>query len=48
MSGNEAKIIRLDEFRRRREEAQGKTAQPAVPPIVWFPVWVWVPVLPLP
>lgn len=49
MSANTATIVSLEEFRRRRAEAQAAAAAPATPPtVMWYPVWVMVPVWPLP
>jgi hypothetical protein len=47
MSAQGARVIDLEEYRRRREV---RSEQPApmlpVPPIVWVPVWMWVPFWP--
>lgn len=43
----QARVIDLDEYRRRRAEQRERT-QPAMPaPVMWVPVWVWVPVWPM-
>ena len=48
MSAQGARVIDLTEYRRRRAE---KTEQhaifPAVPQVVWVPVWMWVPLWPM-
>lgn len=48
MSAEGARVIDLDEYRRRRSQ-RNEPALPAVmpPPIVWVPVWLWVPVWPI-
>ncbi len=49
MSAKTATIVSFEEFRRRRAEAQATAAAPATPaPVMWYPVWVMVPVWPLP
>lgn len=49
MSATTATIVSFEEFRRRRAEAQAAAAAPATPaPVMWYPVWVMVPVWPLP
>ena len=48
MNQSEARIIPLDEFRRRRQQGQAQASVPSQPAIVWVPVWFWVPVLTLP
>ena len=44
MSAQGARVIDLEQYRRRREEARERTAPAAQPPMMWVPVWVWVPV----
>ena len=47
MSAKSAVVVSLEEFRRRR--ASQHAAKPApVQPVVWCPVWVMVPVWPVP
>jgi hypothetical protein len=49
MSQKTATIVSLEEHRRRRAEAQVAAAAPATPaPVMWYPVWVMVPVWPVP
>jgi len=49
MSARGARVIDLEEYRRRREEK--RRATPAAPvlsaPMVWIPVWMWVPFWPI-
>ena len=48
MSAQGARVINLEEYRRRRE---AKIARPVAAglaaPLVWFPVWMWVPFWPM-
>lgn len=58
MSAQGARVINLQEYRRRRE-AQSENERPALMQpqvgmvslapvsIVWFPVWTWVPCWPI-
>ena len=42
-----AKVVDLEEFRRRRVERDRDSVRPApvvLAPVVWYPVWVWMPV----
>jgi hypothetical protein len=49
MSAKTATIVSLEEYRRRRAEAQAAAAPATTPaPVMWYPVWVMVPVWPLP
>ena len=47
MNAQEARVIDLEQYRRRREEQRERT--PPVMPVqlVWVPVWFWVPVWPM-
>ncbi len=49
MSVQGARVIDLQEYRRRREARRGAaTSVPAVAPaMVWVPVWMWVPLWPM-
>lgn len=58
MSAQGARVINLQEYRRRREaqngnerhapmQAQVGMASAAPVSIVWFPVWTWVPCWPI-
>lgn len=48
MSAQGASVIDLAEYRRRRAEKSARTlAVPAVQPVVWVPVWMWVPLWPM-
>ncbi len=47
MSAEGARIIDLDEYRRRRVERSAQPPLALAPPIVWVPVWLWVPVWPI-
>jgi len=43
----QARVIDLEQYRRRRAE-QRERAQPVMPaPVMWVPVWVWVPLWPM-
>jgi hypothetical protein len=44
--GNTARVIDLDEVRRKRADEQRKKAQATPAVLVWVPVWFWVPVWP--
>jgi hypothetical protein len=45
MSAQGARVIDLDEYRRRRAARREQAAPaPAIPPVLWVPVWMWVPV----
>jgi hypothetical protein len=48
MSAKTATIVSFEEFRRRRAEAQAAAAPATSPTVMWYPVWVMVPVWPLP
>ena len=49
MAASGARVIDLEEFRRRRaarEERESSTAMRAYAALcVWYPVWYWVPVV---
>jgi hypothetical protein len=48
MSSAAARVIQLDEFRRRRDERQTMShSTNASTPVVWYPVWVWVALWPV-
>lgn len=56
MSAQGARVIDLEEYRRRREAQSQRPAPMRAPlgmtsaapvPIVWFPVWAWVPYWPM-
>ncbi len=42
------RVIDLEEYRRRREEkASTPAVAPGPTPVVWVPVWMWVPCWPI-
>jgi len=43
MNQRNARVIHLDEVRRRRADEQHQKAQAAPVVLVWVPVWFWVP-----
>ncbi len=44
MSAQGARVIDLEEYRRRRAAKTDQRAATAeMPPVVWIPVWMWVP-----
>ncbi len=44
MSTQGARVIDLDEYRRRRAARSDRpAAPPAAAPVLWVPVWMWVP-----
>ena len=49
MSAQGARVINLEQYRRQREgRNESPTPQPlASAPLVWVPVWVWVPFWPM-
>ncbi len=49
MSARSARVIDLDEYRRRREEKRREAPAPvaSLPQLVWIPVWMWVPFWPI-
>lgn len=48
MSAQGARVIDLTEYRQRRAaKAERATAAPSVQPVVWVPVWMWVPFWPM-
>ncbi|HVK63324.1 MAG TPA: hypothetical protein VM694_02555 [Polyangium sp.] len=46
MNQRSARVIDLDEVRRRRADEQRQKAQSESVVLVWVPVWFWVPVWP--
>jgi hypothetical protein len=46
MSAQGARVIDLTEYRRRRVEKRAQVAS-APAPVVWVPVWMWVPFWPM-
>lgn len=46
MSAQGARVIDLTEYRRRRA-AKATTAASARTPVLWVPVWMWVPFWPM-
>jgi hypothetical protein len=47
MSAQGARVIDLDEYRRRREAKRDLPALPGPVPVVWVPMWMWVPFWPM-
>lgn len=45
MSAQGAQVIDLAEYRRRREAKQAEAK--GLTPIIWVPVWMWVPFWPM-
>ena len=45
MSASVARVIDLEDYRRRRTTKTQSTAAVSLP-LVWVPVWVWMPVWP--
>jgi len=44
MNAQGAQVIDLDEYRRRRAVRSDRpAAAPAAVPVLWVPVWMWVP-----
>ncbi|XYI00170.1 hypothetical protein ACMHYB_10650 [Sorangium sp. So ce1128] len=43
MSQNPARVIDLEEYRRRRAQRDKSRAAPRMS-VVWLPVWGWIPV----
>ena len=48
MERQAARVIDLDEVRRKREDQRRKSAQGAPVMLVYYPVWFWVPFWPAP
>jgi len=46
MSAQGARVIDLEEYRRKRAARSAELAPPMAPPMVWYamPVWFWIPV----
>ena len=48
MSSEGARVIDLTEYRRRRAAKLGSPVfAPGIAPVVWVPVWMWVPFWPM-
>jgi hypothetical protein len=47
MSTQQARVIDLEQYRKRRESQRERTAPTMLTPMLWVPVWVWVPVWPV-
>ena len=44
MSAEGARVIDLEQYRRRRQAPREQAASGTFMPMMWVPVWVWVPV----
>lgn len=47
MSAKTATIVSFEEYRQRRAQARAAAASSTPPAVMWYPVWVMVPVWPL-
>ncbi len=47
MSAKTATIVSFEEYRQRRAQTRAAAAPVTPPAVMWYPVWVMVPVWPL-